>query len=420
VTRAVVLGLLFLAVRTAVAWARDPFLDELFTVWMARRPLSGILPALLHDSGPPLYYYLARIPSVMVERALSIAIACVPLVLLLRQKRWTAALLLAVHPAAVIMSATARPYALCGALLAIGFLLLERDRVEGAAAAFVIAAYTHFAAAFFLPLLLLARVPWPRRLAVSAIAALAFVPGLWLALQQPREATLWMKWPGLGGLLNSLAFIGDDPRPPLWVMSAAFALTIVAAIRSWRYASFVVIPLALCLAVSLVRPVYFPIRFASLLAFPLVLAIADSLERWPRAMRRVLVIALAGTGLASIFVGVTTHLERPLSLYRVAAIELRRNVAPQDRIVATGYLYLETVYQLGDLRVRAFPPEQGEHPGWRVPARRDVSTASLPAHPFLWIGERRAPELDAIRRERVTHVLYENARALIVRVGPAT
>ncbi len=417
--RAAAIALLFLAVRAATAWARDPFLDELFTVWMAGRPLSGILPALLLDSGPPLYYFLARFPTVTAGRVLSIAIACVPLVMLMWQKRWTVALLLAVHPAAVILSATARPYALCAALLAIGFLLLERERVEGAAAAFVIAAYTHFAAAFFLPLLLLVRVSWRRRLMVTAIAALAFAPGVWLALQQPREATLWMKLPTLGGLLNSLAFIGDDPGPPLWVMSAAFLLTVLAGSRSWRYAPLVLVPLALCLAVSLVRPVYFPIRFTALLGFPLALWLSDSLQRWPDQPRRVLTVALVGTGLASIFAGVTTHLERPLSHYRVAAIELRNKVAPQQTIVATGYLYLETVHQLGEARVQPFPPEQGTHPGWRVPARGDVSTASLPAHPFLWIGERQAPELEAIRRRRATQVLYENARARIVRVGPA-
>ncbi|HEX2059776.1 MAG TPA: hypothetical protein VHK90_03470, partial [Thermoanaerobaculia bacterium] len=266
----VALVLAFLVLRVVVLIAREPFFDELFTVWLAGKPFSAIVPALLHDSGPPLYYFVARIPSVTAERVLSIVFASVPLFVLLQQKRWIAALLLAVHPAAAILSAAARPYALAGALIAIGILLLERERAGSAAAAFVAAAYTHFAAAFFLPLLLFARVSWRRRIVVSAIAAIAFLPGLLLALRQPPEATAWMARPDLAGVLQALAFIGDQPVA-LGVMLAAFVLTLVAASRSWRLAPLALLPLALCLGVALFRPAYFPSRFASLLAFPLAL-----------------------------------------------------------------------------------------------------------------------------------------------------
>jgi hypothetical protein len=417
VKRGAVIALLFLAVRAAIAWARDPFYDELFTVWMARRPFSGILPALLVDSGPPLYYFIARIPSVMAERVLSIAFACVPLVLLLREKRWTAAALLAIHPAAAILGATARPYALCGALLAVGVLLIEREKIEGAAAAFVAAAYTHFAAAFFLPTLLLARVSWRRRIVTCALAGIAFLPGLLLSLQQPRAATAWMTLPDAAGLLNAIAFFGDDPALPMGLMASAFALTIVAASRSWRFAPFVLVPLALCLGVTgLLRPAYFPIRFASLIAFPLVLWIADSLGRWGSVTRKVLFALLIAMGLGVFYAGLVAHLGRPLSDYRLAAIALRQNAGANDQIVATGYLYLETVHQLGESRVRAFPPEQAEHPGWRVPSRDNASRASLPRGSFLWIGERGSAELELIRRQRETRLVYENPRALIVLV----
>lgn len=415
--RGAVIALLFLAVRAAVAWARDPFYDELFTVWMARRPFSAILPALFVDSGPPLYYFVARIPSVMAERVLSIAFASIPLVLVLREKRWTAATLLAIHPAAAILGATARPYALCGALIAIGVLLMEREKVEGAAAAFVAAAYTHFAAAFFLPTLLFARVSWRRRIMACAIAAIAFLPGLLLALRQPSAATAWMTLPDLRGLLSAIAFLGDDPELPLAIVIAAFALTIVAASRSWRLAPFVLVPLALCLGVTwLVRPSYFPIRFASLIAFPLVLWIADSLERWASAMRRMLLAALVALGFGSLLAGVLVHSQRPMNDYRLAAIALQQNAGTGEVIVASGYLYLETVHQLGDSRVRAFPEEQAQHPGWRVPDTSARNIASLPGGSFLWIGERGASEIEAIRRERDVRLVYQNSSAIIARV----
>jgi hypothetical protein len=401
--RAVAAALLFLAVRVAIALTQESFFDELFTVWLARRPFASILSALLHDSGPPLYYFLARIPDVMGERALSIVFASVPMIWLLREKRWMAALLLAVHPAAAIFAATARPYALCGALIALAILLLERERWGWAATAMVAAAYTHFAAAFFLPLLWGADT---RRRRFAVFAAVAFFPGLFLAFAQPREATAWMQRPDLAGILQPLTFLGENPSLALTL--AAFALTCVAVARSRRYAAFVLLPLALCVTLSLVRPSLYPLRFASLLAFPLALWIADSLPRWGRTARIALTTAFIALGLASI----ATNLDTPPNDYREAATALRKNAPANTKIVATGYLYLETVDQLGEERVEAFPPEQALHPGWRAQFR----AAKVPSGSFIWTGERGAPELRTIVEQRRVALLYQNARAMIFRV----
>jgi hypothetical protein len=458
---ALAVALLFVGVRVAILLARDPFFDELFTAWMARRPFGAILSALRLDSGPPLYYFLARSPSVAAERWLSIAFASIPMVVLLRQKRTTAALLLAIHPAAAVFAATARPYALCGALLAIGILLLERARVGAAASLFVAAAYTHFAAAFSLPTLLFGRAPLRRRALAFGVACLAFVPGLMLAMSQPREATAWMTTSDVEGVLRAISFVGESQLPFAAVIGA-FLLTIVATGRSWRiersrrldassisddapssagvddantslssaldevtdrtlaslghppwrFAPFVLLPLVLAVAVSFVRPAFYPIRFASLLAFPLALWIADSLPLWRSLVRTMLVAALAAVGLGSIVFAVMTEMQRPLDDYRAAAMVLRQNASQRDTILASGYLYLESVHQLGDARVGAFPPEQGMHPGWRATA---PIAAALPRVPFLWILERGAPEFKAARGRQVD-VLYRNERAQIVRV----
>jgi hypothetical protein len=397
--RAFAAALIFLGIRAILALTQEPFFDELFTVWMAHRPFASILPALLNDSGPPLYYLLARIPDVTGERMLSIAFASVPLLWLLREKRWTAAMLLAVHPAAAVFAATARPYALCGALIAIAILLLEKGRDGWAATAMVAAAYTHFAGAFFLPLLLF------RNRRAALLAAVAFLPGLALAFAQPRAATAWMQPPDFAGVLQAFAFVGDEPA--LVVVIAALLLTLLAVCRSTRYAPFVLIPLALCVGLSLIRPSYYPFRFASLTAFPLVLWIDDSLQRWGRAMRIALFTALLAAGVAAL-----ANVHRPPDDYRAAAVALKNSTPANASIVASGYLYLETVHQLGETGVQAYPPEQAMHPGWRV----QTTTAPLPRGPFLWIGERAAPELAAIRRERRVTLLFQNARALILRV----
>lgn len=416
---AVIAGIatLFIALRAAIFWARGPFFDELFTAWMARRPLDAILPALRSDSGPPLYYVLARFDSVFALRLLSLVIAAIPVAMLLRQRRWVPALLLTVHPAAALFAVTARPYALCASLIAIAVLYLERDRVWPAAGAFVAAAYSHYYGALFLPTLLFCRAPLRQRILAAAAAGVTFVPGLLLSFAQPKEATAWMTPPDLQDVLNAFAFLSDDPAAALWVSALAFLLTLVAVSRSWTHSAFVVIPVAIAVALSYaLRPAYFPVRFASVIAFPLVLWIEASTRVWGGAVRRLLVIALAFTGIAAIGAGVIEHLRRPLSAYREAAIVLRRNAHPTDTIVATGFMYLETVHQFPKRRIIAFPRGQAVHPGWRTPPTMTPELSTLPRTAFLWTGERRAPELIALRRSRRTSVLFENDRALVLRV----
>jgi hypothetical protein len=413
-----VLAILFVALRAALAWSREPFFDELFSVWMARRPLSAILPALRYDSGPPFYYILARFDSVAWLRALSFAVSLVPFTMLLRERRWLPAMLLTVHPAAALFAVTARPYALCAAFVAIGVLLLERDRVWPAAAAFVAASYTHYYGVLFFPTLLFCRAPLKQRVLAGLAAGLTFLPALLLSLGQPREATAWMTAPGLPDVLSALAFRVDEHVVPLAVTLAAFALTVVAAARSLRHAGFVLVPLTIAVGLSFVRPAYFPVRFASVIAFPLVLWIAQSLAVWGLSMRRVLTIALALCGVVAIGQSVIEQASAPMDPYREAAIVLRRSAGPTETVVASGFLYLEAVDQLRGHRIRAFPREQCFHPGWRVGRRSDLSASELPGTGFLWIGERAAPEIPLVLSSRSHSVLFANERAVILQVGP--
>ncbi|HEX9983179.1 MAG TPA: hypothetical protein VGF69_07940 [Thermoanaerobaculia bacterium] len=429
---ALLLSLLFLAVRAAMLFAREPFFDELFTVWMARRPFAAILPALLHDSGPPLYYWMARIPSVFGLRLLSLAFACVPFALLLRRRRFVEAALLAVYPPAVLFAVDARAYALCGALVAVAVLLLEKRRPYAAAVALAAAGYAHYYAVLLFPLLLWrggdSAEPshgshwshlsyWSHRFP-AALAALLFIPGFLLALRQPREALAWNRQQPLYTPLLNLSFAGDYPAALLLGVPAAMAITatallLIAGARSARYLPFVVVPLLVATLFALTgRTVYYPLRFESVIAFPLVLWLGASVARWGKGARRALTAALLLTGVFALYRGIDDHLRRPLDPYREAALTLKAR-AGAEPVVASGYLYLEAVTQLGE-RVIPFPPEQAQHPGWRAIAL--VDAASLPRQPFLWIGERQAPELGVIRRSRRIEPLFANDNALIVRV----
>jgi hypothetical protein len=398
-------ALLFLALRVVLLFVRPPFFDELYSVWMAGEPLSSIVPHLLHDSGPPLYYSLARFTSVDALRWMSLAFAAIAFALLLKRRWYLAAALLAVFPPAAFYATEARAYALCGLFVALGVLLLDDDRPLPAAIAFVLAAYAHYYGVLFFPVLLMrwrtGASPVPtgggaRRPLALAAAIVLFLPGFALALHQPAEATAWNVF-----------------HPP-WVLLGVVALIAVA--RRWRFAPAVLIPVGLALAISLAgRNIYFPMRFEAVLAVPLVLWASVSLERWRPAVRTaVVVVLMIGSGLM-----IAEEMRRP-SDSRVRAAMFAERFGPID-VVASDYAYLFARTRLGP-RVRAFPPEQGEHPGWYRPPSMEAALGaarSLPANGFVFIGDAFTPELAAVRQVRRVQLRFSDGPAVVLWVEPA-
>jgi hypothetical protein len=281
----------------------------------------------------------------------------------------------------------------------IGVLALDRDRYGAGAAAFVLAAYSHSYGFLFFPLLIRS---W-RSLAVALVAS---APALWLALHQPAAATAWIgrtpSWP------DALF-----ARPPLALAVTGIVLAIAAAVHWNRFTTMAAVPVACAIVLAIAgRPVYLPMRFESVIAPPLMLAVATSLQSWKPPVRRALFASLALIGVIVCYLGTLEHARRPLDNYRAAALWAAAHVPANARLVASGYCYLETVVNARPDAI-AFPPEQGEHPGWR--AFPPPGSAPPPA-PFYWIGERAAPELSILRRAQGVEPLYVNARAVVARV----
>lgn len=406
------IALLFLLLRIVLLVVRAPFFDEQYTLWMARQPLGSIVPHLLHDSGPPLYYLLARIPSVDALRWMSLAFAAIAFVLVARRSLIAAALL-AVYPPAVLYATEARAYALCGLLIAIGVVYLERGghaspliapaRPAHSTFAFVLAAYTHYYGVLFFPLLFFRAQGAGRRAQLFAFgsACLLFAPGFFLALQQPSAATAW------------------NVQPQYWVLAAS-VVPFVLLSRTWRFAPAVLIPLALVIAFALAgRNIYFPMRFESVLAVPLVLWAAASLERWRPAVRYALIAVLMIAGGAITVRGIAAEMQRPTDS-RVRAAMFAARFGPSASVVAADYCYLIAAAELGP-RVRAFPPAQGEHPGWYAPPSMEAALAaarSLPVNGFVFIGDAGTPELAALRQVRRVQLRFRDGLAVVLWVEP--
>ncbi|MGZ5477427.1 MAG: hypothetical protein ACXWH1_13125, partial [Thermoanaerobaculia bacterium] len=258
--------------------------------------------------------------------------------------------------------------------------------------------------------------------AAFALAVVLFLPGFFLASKQPRDATKWIHETMFAPLMN-ISFAGLYPEalfapPPVALVVFALVVLVIALWRSTRFAAAAIVPLALVIAFHLAgRPVYFPMRFESVIAGALVLWLGESLCSWALPWRRLLAGTLLVIGAISIAIGVDSHRRRALDPYREAALMLRRHVQPDERVVATGYLYLEAAVAL-NRPVLAWPPEQADHPGWRAVGRPDAH--ALPPGPFIWIGESAGQELSLLRGVRPVQPLFSNDRATIARVGGLT
>ena len=380
VHRSVATLVLFFAVRIPLLIFRQPFFDELYTAWIAPMGFGGILHALQSDSGPPLYYFLVFLFG--HARIVSLVAATIGLLALLREKQDVAAFLLALFPPAALFAVDGRSYALCAMFVTLGVIARDRERPYHAAMWFVLAAYSHYYGVLFFPLV------WPRW--KPALLYVLFLPGLWLALHQPREAIAWMQHFAYPDAL----FV----RPPLVLVVATLIVIAVsaagtAADQPARRRRSVWIPYLLSI------PIYVPFRFESVIATPLM--------QWLSGARKTAFL-LAACFATWLTIGIVEHRTRPVDDYADAAAHVRD---ARERVVASGYLYLYTALQRP---VTAFPPEQAEHPGWRAVA---APGSRVPRGAFLWIGERGAPELEIIRRTRKVQPVYANARALIVRVN---
>jgi hypothetical protein len=375
---------LFFALRVPLAHYRQPFFDELFTRWISAKSFGGIVSALRYDSGPPLYYFLVHLFG--SGRLISLVASLIAILLLLRKKHFFAAAFVAVFPPSVLFAIDARAYALCALFVTIAVLYEKVDAI-----AFVLAAYSHFYGVLFFPLL----VRKPKSL---ALAVVLFAPGFYLASQQPAGARQWMTfaWP-------DALFV-----PPPLALAILGGLALLASLKLNKYLAMVLVPLVL----AIVLRVYVPLRFESVIATPLALCIAEGLKARKGILREALASILLGAAAIWSVIGIVDHANRGPDDYLRAASWLAHNVSRQERVVASGYLYLETIAN-GRPDAFAFPVEQAIHPGWRAFA---TSKDAVPQPPFVWIGERGSREFGLIAGHHRVEPLCFNARAMVARI----
>ncbi len=285
------------------------WIDEAFSIWMARLPLAEMLAWLTHiDQHPPLYYgllhgWLALGESEATVRSLSalLGAATIPVLWLTSRRLFGpaaaigAALLLAASPFHVRFGQEIRMYALlsfnaAAALLALAHLFTGDTRRRWWVVYVLFTALTLFShnTALLFPVAVNAAAPavWaalrlrkaaqerldlpPLRdwLVAQAAVLLLWSPWAWSFVRQVRmvDAEFWIQPPTRATIVDTLAvFFGDWlPHGNDWFWAVLVGALLLGIVGAWRRAGAVTLLLVLAalpfvaeLLISLRRPIFY-------------------------------------------------------------------------------------------------------------------------------------------------------------------
>lgn len=410
-----------------------------------------MLRTLLHDNGPPLYYYALnslRLTSVAAARAFSFVCAAATLAVIAlapetKPQRLAAVSLFAVLPQNVFFAAEARSYALCALLLSVAatsFVRWTRTPARAllaiATGAIVLCAYSHYYGWLLMPLpvfmaVFLRRDRLRDAIIATTLACVALAPNFVMMWRQPKEGLEWMRIPDpfarLTIVAGSLLRIGVNAQHAFAIhaltVSTSAVSIVLLLLALWRTARtataaayFIVIIVAILSAIGVAAAgmtAYFPIRFESILAAPIVLWLATTLDY------RLVAVAVTVAFLASADLDRTPA--HPPTPARAVAREIARHTSGATPVVGSGVEYLELFGVRRD--VIAFPSEYDITPFARTmdaDVQRDVSGLDRLRTPFVWGGEAYSLEERALAARFDTRLVFRQGTydAVICRHRP--
>jgi len=401
-------GAAMLVFVTVGIW-RPIWLDEAISLSIAREPLSGIAERLRNDNNFPLYYYLLHAwtrlfgDSELAARLLSGIFYIGGTWAMYAGGRWMelekrtalyASFFFLAGMQAIRQAQNVRMYALLGFLAALSTACFVREFATGGGrwnrilyiAVNAAGLLTHLWFPFVLMGQLAAVALWraPRRMAAFVVeAAIAAAPAviLWgpsflVQMHNGGTAHDWM--PAMNAWLvvrAAVDFYGWSP-----VALALYALCALVAFRQENglrrfWATCTVVSLAVPLAISAFKPIYWPGRYTIIALPPLALLLGTTLSRMAnRTALTALCYALLALDVAAQvrFRAINPETDLPPgSSDKATAQFLLDRAHPGDALIFTSLsrpavdYYLHRAHAESRFVEISFPREDGVHLGWR-------------------------------------------------------
>lgn len=453
----------------AVGMQRPVWLDEANSVIIASRGFAGVSSALALENNLPGYYYLLSIwirlfgDSEIALRSLSALFylgGCWTAFAIGRRiagtrAGWYSAFFYECSSLAIKQAQNIRMYTMLGMLAGLstlGMLRVIRDRARSwqawalligadAAGIFTHAWFAFVLIAQFAAILLFERRQFWRFSAAVAASAVPFLV-LWASrfvAQMHNGATDWMRWFQPSFLIfTPLEFYGPLAGLVLYMLAISSAgMAGRARCRRampgsgvWMMVVLFVISLAVPLAVSAYRPIYWPGRYTIIAVAPLAAAIGVVLSSLlPRPILAVVGLLLLGVQLPAYFerLGVAPDGRSAAGQSDKRTAEfLIANAGPGDAVVFTSLTRAAADYYIkragaADRFVEInFPEEVASHLGWEnvkvPPERRPVLEAEASAlaqrlaalgakGSRIWVYDGFSPKVDEILRTNLAATL---------------
>jgi 4-amino-4-deoxy-L-arabinose transferase-like glycosyltransferase len=430
--------LLAFALRLWGLGAESAWIDEAYSISLAKHSVIQILKGTAADQHPPLYYLLLHYwllfgSSVVYARALSLVIGMIQIGQSLRFGRklagdWLAlgtGLLLAISPMHVWYSQEARMYILLASLTTASTAELW-DCLQGKnrwllySLFSILAIYTHYFAIFVFAgqAILVLAWAWMKRekrglfywAGTMLVVGLAFLPWFPIALNQTRFHT--MSWIGPPGMIDfrdtllSLLFGSGILNFPGWIRWAGFlalgASFIWAVIRLQRksmpnrqsfgfVATWAFVPFLTVTAIALIYPIFQFKQFLIVL-LPLLLWIVWVCRITPRLLGGLLLAAILALSSVNL---VDQQVKLTKDDWRGASVYLQAHMAPGDMLYCNPAASFLALSLYGNLPASSdgYPPNydivQGGWDGKNITPEvaDDILKSTTKGYHRLWLVE---------------------------------
>lgn len=371
------------------SFIKEPWHDELYTQYVAKKPLVEIFNEIKKDSGPPFYYFLIHFLTLPFKhtifsiRFLSSIFVIFSGIFLIKTLNSNYGLFILLFPIPFYFSSEARCYSLIIFLSSLFFYeILSKKRIFFITIYLILLSYTHYISILYFSYLIFLIIyeKGKKYILSSIIYLISIIPLYFLFASQPKESIFWaspfLNWKSLFNFFSNLGpnlfenyVYNFFPPLPVFIF---FILNIYIIYSNFKTKPFLKILIPFFLNIFslfafsyLYKNIYIPSRTESFFFVPFSLFLINLILKNFKYIKYIKIFYTFSLMFSLIFIFLSFIKGIPIN----KEIEKITNYIKEDtRICVIGYWRLTIEYMLQkkglENEVITFPISQNEHQGW--------------------------------------------------------